>query len=126
MKAALTHFSARALTQLGMEAAGLIALGNLASLHGQFGYALAFDRELLSALKQDISLVLSEVGASAFADSSQATCKVSHFTPSDTGLASLVECLLPTNGERPVLVELVLVARGDVGYLTLEQVSSAT
>jgi hypothetical protein len=126
MKAALTHFSDHALAQLGTEASRLVASGNLTLLHQQFGYDLAFDREPLAALEQDIALVLSEVGASAFGDSSQSTCTVSHFKPDETGLTSLVECLLPTNGDRAVLVELILFARDSEGHLTLEQISSAT
>ncbi len=126
MKTTLSHFTDDVLAQHGMEAACLVASGDLTSLHQQFGYKLAFEREPLAALAQDIAVVLSEVGATAFENSIQPTCTVRHFKPNESGLTSLVECLLSTDGDRPILVELVLFAKDSDGYLTLEQISSAT
>lgn len=126
MKAPLSYFNDQALAQLGAEAVRLVTSGNLRSLQERFGYSLAFNRVPLSALDEDLAAVLSEVGASGFGDPSQSTVKVSHPRPSEAGLISLVECVVPVNNGRQVLVELVLTAKGSEGYLTLEQVSAAT
>ena len=109
-----------------MDASRLLCTGNFRSLHEQFGYALAFDREPIMALESDVSAVLSEVGASSFGDPNEANYKVSHFKPGEAGLISLVECLVPTSNGRQVLLELVLTEKGSARFLTLEQVSSAT
>ena len=126
MKATLSHLQDPELGQLGLDASRLLCSGQLRSLHEQFGYALAFDRDPISALESDVAAVLSELGAGSFGDPNEATYKVRHFKPGETGLTSLVECLVPTNNGKQVLVELVLTQKGAERFLTLEQVSSAT
>jgi hypothetical protein len=126
MKPALSNLADPELCQLGVEASRLLCSGQVRSLHEQFGYALAFDREPISALESDIAAVLSEVGATSFGEPGGIKCKVSHYDPGETGTLSLVECLVPTNGSKQLLVELVLTNTGSEHFFTLEQVSSAT
>jgi hypothetical protein len=126
MKPALSQLDDPELGQLGVDASRLLCSGQLLALHEQFGYALAFDRDPIVALENDVAAVLAEVGASSFGDPNDITYKVSHFKLSEKGLISLVECLVPTNNSKEVLVELVLSTNGAERYLTLEQVSSAT
>ena len=126
MRPTLSHLDDPELGQLGLDASRLLCSGQLSLLHERFGYALAFDRDPIMALESDIAAVLSEVGAGSFGDPNEAAYKVSHFKPGETGLISLVECLVPTNNCKHVLVELVLTKRGSERFLTLEQVSPAT
>ena len=126
MKATPSYLEDPELGQLGVDASRLLCSGQLRSLHEQFGYALAFDRDPIVALEGDVAAVLSEVGASSFGDPNETAYKVSHFKPGETGLISLVECLVPTNNRRQVLLELVLTKKGSEPFLTLEQLSSAT
>jgi hypothetical protein len=126
MKPTLSNLDDPELGQLGVGASRLLCSGQLLALHEQFGYALAFDRDPIVALENDVAAVLAEVGASGFGDADHITYRVSHFEPSEEGLISLVECLVPTSNRREVLVELVLSTNGSERYLTLEQVSSAT
>ncbi len=126
MRPPLSHLEDPELGQLGLDASRLLCSGQLRSLHEQFGYALAFDRDPIMALESDVAAVLSGVGASSFGDPNATKYKVSHFKPGETGLISLVECLVPTNNGKQVLLELVLTKKGSERFLTLEQVSSAT
>ena len=124
MKLAPEDLNDLALERLGVEAASLISAGSLHSLHAQFGYALAFNRDPIEALAEDVAATLAEVGASGFGDPSQSCAKVKHFEPNEIGLSRLVECLLPTNNGKHLLVELVVSATGSEAHLTLEQVSA--
>ena len=126
MRAALPSLDDEFLAGLGEQAVRLVCAGNLHSLHTQFGYALAFDREPIEALKEDVAAVLAEIEAQCFGDQSQLSVEVSHFKPNDTGLRSLVECLLPANNGRLILVELVVSTSGSESFLTLEQISAVT
>jgi hypothetical protein len=126
MKPTLSRLDDSELGQLGVDASRLLCSGQLFALHEQFGYALAFDRDPKVALENDVAAVLAELGASSFGDANNITYRVSHFKPSENGLISLVECLVPTSNSKEVLVELVLSTNGAERYLTLEQVSSAT
>jgi hypothetical protein len=126
MKSALSDLDDASLARLGAEAAQLVRTGELEALHAKFGYALAFARDPVSALREDLEVVLSEVGATSFSEVDQPNITVSHFQPSGTGLTSLVECLLTVSNGRKVLVELVTTGKGSEAWLTLEQISAVT
>lgn len=125
-QSALAHFCDQHLAEYGAEAALLVTSGNLRLLYEKFGYALAFDRKPLQAIEQDLKVALSEIGASGFGDPGQSSFKVSRFKPDETGVLSVVECRIPTNNGKKLLIELVLCVNGSEGHLTLEQFSAAT
>jgi CMP-2-keto-3-deoxyoctulosonic acid synthetase len=124
MKAAPSNLDDSSLASLGADAARLIGSGNIDAVCARFGYALAFTREPVAAIKDDLAHVLTEIGASGFSDEMLSNITVRHFTPNEARHTSLVECLLTANNGRQVLVELVLLQRGSDTWVTLEQISA--
>ena len=127
MKAALSDLDDSSLASLGAEAARLVCSGDIDALHAKFGYALAFNRDPVNALKDDLADVLAELGERRFVEQDPPAVTVSHFKQSTIGLISLVECLLTLVNGRQVLVELVLSGGGgSEAWFTLEQISAVT
>jgi hypothetical protein len=114
------------LAAIGIEAARLVVANDLASLHRCFGYALAFDREPIVALAEDLATTLAELKATGFAASASPKTRVSHFKPNGTGLIGVVECLLPTDNGAELLLELAITTSSSAIHVTLEQFSAQT
>jgi hypothetical protein len=115
----------RSLADLGSQAVQLLCSGNFSALAQQFGYALAYDRDPASAIRDELGLSLAEIGASTLGQPPTSVPSVSYFKPNDTGLFALVEQQIPTDGSGHVLLELIVSARGSDGHVVLEQVSAA-
>lgn len=114
------------LESVAREAAEIILSNDLALLHSRFGYALAFDRDPVLALRQDIEDSLREVGATAFTEPGHFEVDVAYYPEAQAAPFAVIECSLPTDGSRPVLMELVVVLKDEIGHVTLEQFSGAT
>ena len=114
----------RQLTDLGLRAVQLLCAGDFSSLAQQFGYALAYDRNPASAIRDELASSLAEIGASALGPPG-ATPSVSYFKPNDTGLFALVEQRIATDGNGHVLLELVVNTQGADKHVVLEQISAA-
>ncbi|MEB2232431.1 hypothetical protein VDS41_13185, partial [Xanthomonas campestris pv. campestris] len=80
----------------------------------------------LSAIKEELSESLSELGAIALA-LGPATVEpvVKYFAPNETCLLALVQCFVPTDNGSKVLLELIVTGNEHATHITLEQVSSA-
>lgn len=120
------HIDEASLAGLGAEVVELLCSGQLASLAQQFGYALAFGREPVAALEEDMRERLAQANAVSFVAKGGADAiSVKYFKPNDTGLFAVIECDVDTDNGLEALVELV-VTRIDTGfYITLEQISLA-
>jgi hypothetical protein len=113
------------LADFGSLATQLLCSGEFHALAQQFGYALAYDRDPAAAIREELSLSLTEIGASSLGQPPTSPPSVSYFEPNDTGLFALVEQLIPTNSSGHVLLELVVSGQGPDKYVVLEQVSAA-
>ena len=125
MKITVDQTDPRSLADFGALAVRLLCAGDLATLAQQFGYALAYDRDPASAIREDLALSLADVGASALGQPSSSPPSVSYFKPNDTGLFALVEQQIPTDGKGQVLLELIITGQGPDKHVVLEQVSAA-
>lgn len=109
------------LLRLTAEAVGLLASGNFEALANRFGYALAYGRDLSTAIRDDLQVYLEELGCSALAPANDLPdASVKYFKPNETGLLAAVDCLVPTNNGSKMLVSLVVTSGGVEKYLTLE------
>ncbi len=111
------------LSIFGAEAITLVANKNFSLLTERFGYALAHDRDVALAIKQDFEQCLSEADKPSSQKST--SIEVKYFKPNDTGLFALVECVTAVNERDSVLIELIVTGTGEEKYITLEQISYA-
>ena len=113
------------LAELGEEVRQLLFAGEIDTLAARFGYALAFDRKPANAIRETLGVCLSEIGSSRLIATGWAAPRVSYFKPNDTGLLALVECNLPTDNGKSILVELIVAGSSAKAHATLEQISAA-
>jgi len=114
------------LADLGLHAVQLLCAGDFSALAQQFGYALAHDRDPASAIRDELALSLTEIGASALGPPPTAPLTVGYFKPNSTGLFAHVEQRIPTDGNGHVLLELIVSAKGAYKHIVLEQVSATS
>jgi hypothetical protein len=115
----------QSLADFGLHATQLLCSGDFVTLAKQFGYALAYERDPATAIQDELTLSLAEVGATSLGPPSNAPPSVSYFKPNDTGLLALIEQYIPTDGNGHVLLELVVSSRGEGKHIWLEQISPA-
>ena len=114
------------LTALGVEAIGLLSSGNIDALAERFGYALSYGRTPAAAIREDLALCLSKIGAVSLAlTPTQPSVAVKFFGPNDPPLLAVVECLVLADNRAELLVELVVTGDGSAAYVTLEDISAA-
>ena len=113
------------LASLGTDAVEMLCRGDIEALALRYGYALALGRDTATAIRDDVGKCLSEVGATALAPAPRNPVRsVKYFEPNTTNLLAVVECLAPTDGQAPLLVELVVSRSGTEEFITLEQISA--
>jgi hypothetical protein len=71
----------KSLAALGVEALHLLCSGNIAALADRFGYALAYDREPATAIKDDMRFCLEQLGSSSLELPLDPAPKVQYFKP---------------------------------------------
>lgn len=125
MKITGDQTGSRSLAELGSLAVQLLCAGDFPGLAQQFGYALAYDRDPASAIREELGLTFAEIGASSLGPPPDTVPSVSYFKPNDTGLFALVEQRIPTDGNGNVLLELIVSVHGADKHVVLEQVSAA-
>jgi len=114
------------LAAIGSEAVSLLCSGDIPSLVGKFGYALALQREPQSAVLQDLSICLSELQASALALPTQQRAPLIQYLQANTSnLFASIACPIPTNNGSEILLELIVTSKGSEFHVTLEQLSAA-
>jgi hypothetical protein len=113
------------LAAFGAEAVTFLCCGDIMGLVTRFDYALAAGREPVSALRGDLASCLDELQASRLVHSGERiTATVKYFGPNDSGLFALVECLVPTDRGRGVLVELIVTSTSSSKHICLEGISA--
>jgi len=111
-----------ALASLGKEAATMLMQRDYESLASRFGYALAYGRELAAAIEEDYErATATPIETKSNVSSS---VKVKYFTPNDSGLFAVVECVVPVARKSAVLLELVVSGNSQEKHITVEDISS--
>jgi hypothetical protein len=113
------------LAAFGIDAAKLLRAGNIHALVEQFGYARALGRDCADAVRADLATALAELGATKLVSADSQEPRVSYYKANDTGLFALVECLVPAENGKSVLLELVVTTDGTSTHITLEDLSCA-
>ena len=110
------------LASFGNEAAAMLMQRDYASLASRFGYALAYGRELAAAIEEDYERAMATPIETK--PNTSSSVKVKYFTPNDSGLFALVECVVPVAGKSAVLLELVVTGNSEEKHITVEGISS--
>jgi hypothetical protein len=109
------------LSGFGEEARAMLLSHDFAALANRFGYALAFDRDPSGAIEADfLNAVASPYEVAAGAGPST---KVKYFSPNDTGLFAVVECVIPVADKAAILLDLIVTSNGEQKYITVEDIS---
>ena len=111
------------LVALGAKAIGLLCSGEISKMAAIFGYALAYDRGVEVAIREDLAACLSEIGAVSLAPASLARQEVKYFESNDSNLVALVESTLLADNGRTVLAEFIVTVSGQDKFFTLEDIS---
>jgi len=109
------------LASFGKEAAAMLMQKDFASLASRFGYALAYGRELAAAIKEDYERAMATPIEAKL--NTPPSVKVKYFTPNDSGLFALVECVVPVAEKSAVLLELVVTGGEEEKHITVEDIS---
>ncbi|MDR0275428.1 MAG: hypothetical protein LBI48_08845 [Burkholderiaceae bacterium] len=113
-----------ALAALGVQAARLLCDGDFSALAKNFGYLLKFERDPASALQTDLLRCLSDLQASCLNAASLPEPRVSYFQPNEQpGLFALVEQDIPTDNNKYVLLELVVMGWEPEKHIYIEDIS---
>lgn len=113
------------LAAFAINAAHLLVAGNIHALVEQFGYARALGRDCAEAVRVDLASTLEELGATTVVSADRQEPRVSYYKANDTGLFALVECIIPTDNGKSLLIELIVTTDGRSTNITLEDLSSA-
>lgn len=113
------------LSGFGEEVCRLFIARDFQGLANKFGYALAYDRDPAAAIEADFERCLSGRDPSHNEQSSNIeSVAVKNFTPNDTGLLALVECVVLVDKVSRVLVELIVAKNGENTNLYLEDINA--
>jgi hypothetical protein len=112
------------LVKLGTDAVDLLCRGEIDTLAGLYGYALSFGRDTATAIRDDLSRCLGQVGAISLVPAvGNPVRAVKFYKPNDSNLVAVVECVAPTETLAAVLVELVVTSKGTEKHVTLEDLT---
>jgi hypothetical protein len=115
------------LSSFGEEACRFFIARDFQRLADTFSYALAYDRDIATAIKADFERCVSghstlHGGQSSIIES----ITVKNFRPNDTGLLAVVECVLLLDNCARVLIELIAAKNGKNTNLYLEDINALT
>jgi hypothetical protein len=113
------------LAKLGTHAVDLLCRGDIDTLAGMYGYALSFGRDTATAIRDDLSRCLAQVGAISLVPAvGDPVRAVTFHKPNDSNLIAVIESVAPTESHAAVLVELVVTSKGNETYVTLEDLTA--
>ena len=108
------------LARFGEEACRLFVTRDFHGLADTFGYAMAYNRDIATAIETDFDHCTQHSQPGGTVES----ITVKHFTPNDTGLLSVVEGVLLLDKGVRVLIELIVAKNGANKNLYLEDISA--
>lgn len=116
-------FGTESLGALGVEAIDLLCRGDVNTLAQRFGYALSFDRDPATAIREDLKRCLSEAGATSLARAPENPVRsVKYFKPNSSNLIAVVECSAPTQTGAALSVDLIVSSKAEERHITLESI----
>ncbi len=89
------------------------------ALANRLGYALAYDRDPVSALKADYERAAASPLEATPGEG--VSIVVKYFKPNDTGLFAVVECTIPVE-KGAVGMDLIVTGKGEEKYIAVEDV----
>ena len=111
----------------GREVVSLLVKRDFQSLVERFDYVMASGTSPIIALEEDFQSCIADFHTSSEPHRPVLpSTVVKYFTPNDTGLFALVECVFAAEGGCPFLAELIVTSSGEDKHVFLEQVSPAT
>ncbi len=127
MKLSDNQLDKSSLSKLGEEACRLFIARDFHGLATAFSYAIAYDRDIASAIEADFEHCLSDRATSHNEQPLTIdSVTVKNFQPNDTGLLSVVECVLQVDKKVRVLIEFIAAKNGENINLYLEDMNAMT
>jgi len=108
------------LSKLGEKACQLFIAKDFQRLADTFGYAMAYDRDIATAIESDFIQCTKNSLQCGLLES----VTIKNFKPNDTGLLSAIECILLFDEGRRVLIELIMTEHEDSKSLFLEDITA--
>lgn len=111
-----------ALRDLASEGIDLLATGQFESLVERFGYAVAFGRNPVDAVRMDLAAALSETPGNKLLKVVPNDVPVVFYKENDSGLRGAIDCAVPTQTGRNIWVSFVVTGTETEQFLTLEDI----
>lgn len=111
-----------ALRDLVCEALELLTSAQLELLVERYGYARAFIRNSVFAVRADLAKALQEAAGSALLTVASNELPVVYYQDNDTGLRAAIDCAVPSLGGRCVWISFVVTGSETEQFLTLEDI----
>tara|TARA_Y100000589_G_scaffold158058_1_gene150496 strand:+ start:1443 stop:1859 length:417 start_codon:yes stop_codon:yes gene_type:complete len=125
MKISGKHLDVESLENIGINVARLLCAGDIKTVAQKFGYALSYNRDIASAIGEDLSRELKKVGSSALnAAGRPLAISVRYFDSNESNLFALIEVRIQTSDFASILVELIVSTKERDTYVTLEDISA--
>lgn len=124
MQLSVQKLDAISLAELGNDARRLLCAGDIDALAARFGYALALGRTPSDAIRDELASCLNEANGERTVATGWQEPQVAFFGQNSTGLFALVECLVPTENGRSLLLEVIVTRDGNQAHAALEQISA--
>ena len=109
-----------------MDAVELLCRGDIEALAVKYGYVFARSGHVVAAIRNDLQRSLATLGASSLTarPSSGVVRAVKYFAPNNTKLDAVIECFVPTDTGRDIMVEFVVSHTATEKHITLEEISA--
>jgi hypothetical protein len=120
MKLLDNHLDNLSLSKFGEEACRFFIARDFSELANRFGYAFAYNQDPASAIEVDFDHCLSGRSASL---ASIESVTVKNFNTNNTGLVSVIECILLFDKSLRILIELIVAKKGEAHYIYLEDIN---
>lgn len=116
-----TRPSAPLLASLAEEVVELLKAGKFDELANRFAYALKYDRDTTTAIREDLTSSLRNLGASSLSPTKGCSVPtVQYFAPNTTHLVAAVSCVAYAENGTELLVSLIVTGDTDRYFVTLE------
>lgn len=115
-----------ALRNLACAAIELLVEGKLDLLAERFGYAVAFERKLVEAIRDDLAEALAKASGTKLLTVASSELSVVYYCENSTQLIAAIDCDLPTDGYEFVCVSFVVSGMKEDQFLTLEDISASS
>lgn len=124
MQLLLHQQNADALRDLACAALDLLTSNRLELLVERYGYAMSFERNPVEAVRGDLAQALLDASGSAFLPLTPRELPVVFYEENSSRLRAAIDCAVPTQGGRCVLISFVVTGTEAEQFLSLEDISA--